>query len=148
MRSLVASAFAIAATLVVAGCAQAPPTPSPETVAAQIRAVADDIDWKPLLTLCNAAPAIRPDQASIDKLLAAVIGRPAPDPGRVFENLYFVGSSWVSAWAIRTSQGVILIDALNNADEARQLIPKELRGRETIYPVESFTFEQMLKAHT
>ena len=120
MRSLVVSAFAIAATLVAAGCAQAPPTPSAETVAAHVaeaQRLADN-DLKPLLTLCNAAPAIRPDQASIDKLLAAVIGQPAPDPGRVFENLYFVGSSWVSAWAIRTSQGVILIDALNNADEA------------------------------
>ena len=36
MRSLVVSAFAIAATLVAAGCAQAPPTPSPETVAAHV----------------------------------------------------------------------------------------------------------------
>ena len=129
MRSLVVVAFAIAATLVAAGCAQAPPTPSAESVAAHVaeaqRLAANDL--KPLLTLCNAAPAIRPDQASIDKLLAAVIGQPAPDPGRVFENLYFVGSSWVSAWAIRTSQGVVLIDALNNADEARQLIEEGMR---------------------
>ena len=49
------------------------------------------------------------------------------DPGGVFENLYFVGSAWVSAWAIRTSQGVILIDALNNADEARRLIDEGMR---------------------
>jgi metallo-beta-lactamase class B len=129
MRSLVVVAFAIAAMLVAPGCAQAPPTPSPETVAAHVaeaqRLAANDL--KPLLTLCNAAPAIRPDQASIDKLLAAVIGQPAPDPGRVFENLYFLGSSWVSAWAIRTSQGVILIDSLNNADEARQLIDEGMR---------------------
>ena len=129
MKLLVVNALAIAATLLVAGCAQTPPPPSPETVAAHVaeaRRLAGN-DLKPLLTLCNSAPAIRPDQASIDKLLAAVIGQPAPDPGRVFENLYFVGSSWVSAWAIKTSQGVILIDALNNADEARQLIDEGMR---------------------
>ena len=129
MKSLVINAVAIAEMLVAAGCAQTLPPPSPETVAAHVaeaqRLAGNDL--KPLLTLCNAAPAIRPDQASIDKLLAAVIGRPSPDPGRVFENLYFVGSSWVSAWAIRTSQGVILIDALNNADEARQLIDEGMR---------------------
>ena len=49
------------------------------------------------------------------------------DPGAVFDNLYFVGSAWVSAWAIRTSQGVILIDALNNADEAQRVIDDGMR---------------------
>lgn len=129
MRSSFVGAFAIAATAIAAGCAQAPPPPSAETVAVHVaeaqRLAANDL--KPLLTLCNPVPAIRPDQASIDKLLEAVIARPAPDPGRVFENLYFVGSSWVSAWAIRTSQGVILIDALNNADEARRVIGEGMR---------------------
>ena len=126
MKSFVVNAIAVVAMLVGTGCAQAPPA---ATVAAHVaeaqRLAADDL--KPLLTLCNAAPAIRPDQASIDKLLAAVIGRPSPDPGRVFENLYFVGSAWVSAWAIRTSQGIILIDALNNADEARRQIDEGMR---------------------
>ena len=33
-------------------------------------------------------------------------------PAKVFDNLYYVGQSTVSAWAIKTSEGIILIDAL------------------------------------
>ena len=40
----------------------------------------------------------------------------------VFDNLYYVGQMSVSAWAIKTPAGIILIDSLNNADEARQII--------------------------
>jgi len=40
----------------------------------------------------------------------------------VFDNLYFVGHNSVSAWAIRTSDGIVVIDSLNNADEARTYI--------------------------
>ena len=119
----------VALALAAAGCAHKPPPPSEATVAAHVaeaRRLAGD-DLKPLLGLCNPAPAIRPDQASIDKLLAAVVAQPAPDPGRVFDNLYYVGAAWVSAWAIRTSEGVILIDALNNGDEARRVIDDGMR---------------------
>ena len=41
---------------------------------------------------------------------------------QVFDNLYFVGADWVSAWVLRTTEGLILIDALNNAEEAKALI--------------------------
>jgi metallo-beta-lactamase class B len=34
------------------------------------------------------------------------------EPARVFDNLYFVGQSEYSAWAITTSAGIILIDAI------------------------------------
>src|SRR6266850_290682 len=51
----------------------------------------------------------------------------APEPGRAFDNLYFVGSNWVSAWAIQTSEGIILIDALNNRAEAESVIDAGLR---------------------
>ena len=36
------------------------------------------------------------------------------EPARIFDNLYFVGMRDVAAWAITTSQGTILIDALND----------------------------------
>lgn len=83
-------------------------------------------DLKALLPLCKPAPASRP--TDIDKLLATQIARPAPPAGKVFDNLYFVGAAWVSAWAINTSQGILLIDALNNDDEARRLIDGGLRS--------------------
>ena len=82
-------------------------------------------DLTPLLELCKPAPADRPrgDNAA----LARLIDQPAPAPGKAFDNLYFVGDKWVSAWAINTSQGIILIDALNSGKEAAKLIEGGLR---------------------
>lgn len=53
---------------------------------------------------------------------------PAPPPGKVFDNLYFVGSKWVSAWAITTSHGIILVDAMDNDDEAEHIIDAGMRS--------------------
>ena len=35
------------------------------------------------------------------------------EPWKAFDNVYFVGVCWVSAWAIQTSEGVVLIDTLH-----------------------------------
>lgn len=35
------------------------------------------------------------------------------EPWKAFDNVHFVGVCWVSAWAIRTSDGVVLIDTLH-----------------------------------
>jgi metallo-beta-lactamase class B len=93
---------------------------------AKARALAGD-DLRPLLALCQPAPATRSPQDAVDARIAKEMARPAPEPGKAFDNLYYVGAAWVSAWAIRTSQGVILIDALNNNREAEQLIDGGLR---------------------
>lgn len=45
---------------------------------------------------------------------------------RVFDNLYSIGQNAVSAWAIDTSDGIILIDALNNPEEARDILVPNL----------------------
>jgi metallo-beta-lactamase class B len=45
---------------------------------------------------------------------------------RVFDQLYSVGQNAVSAWALDTSDGIILIDALNSPDEAREIIVPNL----------------------
>ena len=37
----------------------------------------------------------------MDKSIAAQIARPAPAPGQAFENLYFVGGAWASAFPNR-----------------------------------------------
>lgn len=44
------------------------------------------------------------------------------EPYPAFDGFYFVGSPWVSAWVIDTGDGLILIDALDNDDEAKELI--------------------------
>lgn len=36
------------------------------------------------------------------------------EPAKIFDNLYFVGMKDVAAWAVTTSQGIILIDALHD----------------------------------
>lgn len=43
-------------------------------------------------------------------------------PARPFDSLFFVGSSAVSAWAIDTGEGLIVIDALWNAEEAEEIL--------------------------
>lgn len=35
------------------------------------------------------------------------------EPWKAFDNVYYVGICWVSSWAIRTSDGVVLIDTLH-----------------------------------
>lgn len=52
---------------------------------------------------------------------------PPPEPGQAFDNLHFVGSGWVSAWVLKTSAGLILIDALNDPLEAQSLIEGGMR---------------------
>ena len=45
-----------------------------------------------------------------------------PPPTKVFDNLYYVGTGVVSAWAIVTKGGIILLDALDDPEEAQQFI--------------------------
>src|ERR1041384_1703419 len=104
---------AAAVLLVFSGTLQAQ---SDATVAAHVekaKQLAGD-DLKPLLALCQPAPSARSTPRERDARVAREIARPVPEPGKAFDNLYYVGAAWVSAWAIRTSQGIILIDALNN----------------------------------
>ena len=120
-------------TLVLAvllgGCAQPAGAPQPAASAAAVdehvaraRQVAGE-DLRNLMRLCQPQPAERAaPSAAMDEGLRKLIARPAPPPMQVFDNLYFVGGDWVSAWVLKTSAGLILIDALNNTEEARTLI--------------------------
>lgn len=122
-RILAAGSFLLAALVPCATPAQ--DKASQETVDRYVedatRIAGDDLKF--LLPVCKPQPAVRaaPSQA-MDERLAKLINRPAPEPGQAFDNLYFVGSSWVSAWVLKTSNGLILIDALNNTKEATDLI--------------------------
>jgi metallo-beta-lactamase class B len=71
-------------------------------------------------TTCNAAvpPAAAPARGAAP---AAAAPRPAGPPDRstwhaepvkVFDNLYFLGQTEYSVWAVTTSQGIILIDTI------------------------------------
>jgi metallo-beta-lactamase class B len=124
------SALLFAGLLALAACATKTPATAPvtqATVQAHLDAAskAADGDLQQLLSLCKPAPATRPK--GDDHALAALIDKPAPPPGRAFDNLYFVGDAWVSAWAINTSDGIILLDTLNTGKEAARLIEGGLR---------------------
>ena len=51
---------------------------------------------------------------------AAAGGPPLADapPSKIFDELYYLGTNSVASWAIVTSDGIIQIDSLNDADEA------------------------------
>lgn len=123
-------ATALAAGILLLGCAHRPDvTPSEQTVAAHVaRAtqLAGD-DLKALMRLCNPAPARQMTPEEGDRYIAGEIARTPPAPAAAFDNLYFIGGAWSSAWALRTSEGIILIDALNNTLEAAALIEGGLR---------------------
>lgn len=59
----------------------------------------------------NAPPAGAPDRSSWHT-----------EPARVFDNLYFVGEVEYSAWALNTSAGIILIDAIFDYSVEEQVI--------------------------
>jgi metallo-beta-lactamase class B len=44
------------------------------------------------------------------------------EPAKVFDQFYFVGQMAVSAWALKTADGIVLFDALNSEAEAREII--------------------------
>lgn len=69
-----------------------------------------EFNWR-----CLTSPLDRPTVFAIqhDGLVPAT---------KVFDQLYSVGQNAVSAWALDTSDGIILIDALNSPDEARDII--------------------------
>lgn len=80
-------------------------------------------EWKPaqsgFIKLCNyASPERIPKGSTVAELMA----EPLPAPAKVFDNLFFVGSHWTNAWAITTSNGIILLDAMDNASEAEYII--------------------------
>jgi metallo-beta-lactamase class B len=117
----------LAGLLGLAACTPAAPPVTEAMVQGHVAAAtqAAGSDLTPLLELCKPAPADRP--RGDDAALARLIDQPAPAPGKAFDNLYFVGDKWVSAWAITTSQGIILVDALNSGKEAAKLIEGGMR---------------------
>jgi metallo-beta-lactamase class B len=72
------------------------------------------------LALCKtASPAQGPSFMDNYNKLSK---EPPLAPMQVMDELYFLGNAWTASWAIKTSQGIVVIDALDNADEAKQYI--------------------------
>src|SRR5688500_3378956 len=90
-----------------------------ETHVAAAKAAAR-LDYTGALDLCDprTPPAAQPARPANPPAAAPAPRNPPPrsewyaEPAKVFDNLYFVGTLPVSAWAITTSEGIILIDSL------------------------------------
>ncbi|MGP4104510.1 MBL fold metallo-hydrolase [Nonomuraea sp. KM90] len=67
----------------------------------------------------------------------------APKPLRIFDNVAVLSTGFVSATAVLTSAGVILIDALSSPDEARKVIVPGLRS----VGVDPSTIKYVVAAH-
>ncbi|WP_107422098.1 MBL fold metallo-hydrolase [Streptomyces lushanensis] len=52
---------------------------------------------------------------------------PAPEPLKIFDNLAFLSAGWVSAMAVLTDDGIVLIDALTSPAEAEGVLVPGLR---------------------
>jgi metallo-beta-lactamase class B len=49
------------------------------------------------------------------------------EPVKLFDNLFYFGYNTIGAWAIPTSDGIILIDALNNQKDAEEIIEPDMK---------------------
>lgn len=114
-------ALALAASAAANLCAAAD-TPDSPAVKVHLDAAerAAGSDLKTWLRLCRPAPVERATVS--DASLAKLIATPGPAAAAAFDNLVYLGSGWVSAWALKTSDGIVLIDALNTAEEVDRLI--------------------------
>jgi metallo-beta-lactamase class B len=71
--------------------------------------------------LCSARGPQRPAVLRQEAGLPPV-PRQTLEPTKIFDNLYYIGFNDVGAWAITTSQGIIVIDSLNTPEEAEKIL--------------------------
>src|SRR5258705_11239856 len=86
-------------------------------VATAARTAGRDANLKSVPTLCGGPLGAVP----------APVANNTAEPAKIFDNLYFIGIPSVSAWAITTSAGIIVIDTLDNPREAEAFIEGGLR---------------------
>jgi len=120
MRKLFGTALLMAASLGFSGASAAPEADSVDShvLAAQKAA---GLDFPGTLEVLCIQPADGSDGSGLARAANAGKPRPIParetwyaEPAKVFDNVYWVGTKINSAWAIKTSAGIILIDTMYN----------------------------------
>jgi len=113
MTSRISAAFVVSS--VIATVSVAGQSPVPDTVEGHVAAAraAAGKDFTALFGLCEAPAPVQPAPAAP----ARQAGPPPREnwqakPVKVFDNLYFVGEQEYSAWAVTTSEGIIIIDPI------------------------------------
>jgi metallo-beta-lactamase class B len=90
-----------------------------------VAAKAAKTDLLGALGLCKTATSQEP--VSFMDNYNKMKAEPPLEPMQVMDDLYFLGNYWTSAWAVKTSKGIVILDALDNADEAQKYIEGGLK---------------------
>jgi metallo-beta-lactamase class B len=112
MKNVAGVMLALIGAAAIAAAQSVPDTVEGHVAAAKVAAGADYGGIATRLCTPPAPPAPRPANAA-----PRPAGAPARDtwyarPVKVFDNLYFVGQTEYSAWAVTTSEGIIIIDPI------------------------------------
>jgi metallo-beta-lactamase class B len=112
--------------LVGAAVAQVPDTVEGHVLAAQKAA---GLDFPGTLDVLCIQPDDGSDPSAASRSANAGKPRPIParetwyaEPAKVFDNVYFVGTKINNAWAIKTSEGIILLDTMYNYAAETEII--------------------------
>ena len=113
MRHLTAVVTAVSLAIAAAAAQSSPDTVDGHVAAATAAAGSEYAALAERLCTAPAPPAPRPAAGAPPR----PSGAPARDtwyakPVKVFDNLYFVGQTEYSAWAVTTSDGIIIIDPI------------------------------------
>jgi metallo-beta-lactamase class B len=119
MQLLKAKCRRAAGALAVMAIALGAAPPTPDSEAARARQLAGT-DFADSLFLCE------PNNPRIADMLAS--GPAWFPPMQAFDNLWYIGNSFVGAWVLNTGQGLILIDAMQSEAEAREHLEPGLRA--------------------
>ena len=117
----------LATTVAGIACAQLFETPKiPDTLRAKAQIakameiggpdLKDEVQW-----VCTTRKSVAPPGVKPPMITALPKWTPA-EPTQVFDNLYWLGFREIGAWVLKTSDGIILFDTLNSAEEAQTIL--------------------------
>ena len=143
-----ASSLLVSAALAATASAQVihafeEPGGAKDVVAAQ-RAAKKAAEFTFLGTLartCFLPPSRSEDLRDIVPDFVADPGKAPPrsswyaEPAKVFDNLYFVGGKIHSAWALKTNDGIILLDTIYTYNSEELILGRSTKGAQQIVSV-------------
>jgi metallo-beta-lactamase class B len=120
LRRLVALALGAVVTCASGAPAQPPADAAAHIAAARTAAGTEFVDL--FNRLCTTPPPPAPATATPARTGPPPRSEWHADPVKVFDNLYFVGQTEYSAWAVLTSDGVIVIDPIFDYSVADEVV--------------------------
>jgi metallo-beta-lactamase class B len=77
----------------------------------------------------NACHFMGPQRPALERQASGQQAAPRQrmEPVKLFDNLYYMGFTDIGAWALTTSDGIILIDTLNSPQEAEEIMVPDMK---------------------